>query len=133
EHRNYINAITRHVWRLLLNLSCNHFQVGLSLRPRYARFETSDYGEPERAARAAHPLVRRQRLPQISFFRKLESGRHYSYDHVRFTAERDRLVQNIRITTEMPLPKAVAQNGYPIPARLFFFCRKTSPAHGVHS
>src|SRR5262249_26025812 len=133
EHRNDVDAIPCHVWELLLNLICDHVQISLRLRARYARFETADDREKKTETRRAHPLVRGQRPPDLGIFGKPESGWHYPYYQVRLVAERDLLVQNSGIGAETSLPETVAQNNYFILSRLLFLGSENSPECGVHA
>src|SRR5262249_44674084 len=111
----------------------DQIHISLRLRARHAPFEPADDRQPEHATRCAQLIVRRQHTPYLRPFGKLESGRHYTYDHIRFAVERDGLVQNAGIAAETPLPQAVAQNDDFILAWLFLFRGEASPARGIHA
>ena len=113
---------------VLLADSCrNRQQFRARLLDAHAGLDSCDGAGPVRPAVVHHLRVHVYRRPDVRRRGVIEPLRHHADHRVRLIVEVERLAQRRALPAEVPLPKAIAQDGDMVLPRRVFACGKSPP------
>src|SRR5262245_16058756 len=98
--------------------------IGLGLLQSHALLQPPDGAKEMEAADLHSGILKSERRPYLGLLQHTRRVRRDAHHSVAATVELDSLADDLRVASETPLPKPLADDRHPLAARLLFFRQK---------